>query len=108
MPTPRKSSTFDRVMAVVVFVGTLAWLSVVIGIGIISIVGSPWCVPGSECAGSFWPRLLLAAVGGAIAFFLAGYGLLNFWHRRPLLRYGLGALAVVALTGAPFAPVLLG
>lgn len=93
-------------MAVVCFVATVAWLSVVIGIGVLHLVSRPWCAPGSACEQMFWPRLILAAVGGTLGFAVCGYALLNSWHSRALALYGIAGLALTVGTGVWFFPII--
>lgn len=97
-----------RVFAVVGFVTILAWLSVVIGVGVIDLAIRPWCSPGTACTATFWPRLGISAAGGVGGFLITGVGLLNFWDRRALLGLTLIGVALTAGLGVWFLPVVTG
>lgn len=105
MPPPRGLAP-ARAAAVGCFIAIVAWLSVVIGIGVLDLLSRPWCSPSSPCASLFWPRLAISALGGIIGFLLCGYGLLNSRHKRPLIAYGVGGLLVAVASGIFFLPIL--
>lgn len=97
-----------RIFAVVGFVAILAWLSIVIGVGIIDLTIRPWCTPGTPCIATFWPRLGISAAGGISGFLLTGFGLLNFWDRRALLGLTFLGVGLTAGLGVWFLPVITG
>lgn len=88
------------------FVAIIAWLSIVIGIGVLHVISRPWCAPGSDCANVFWPRLTLAAAGGIGAFLTTGYGLLQHWSSPRLTLFGIGGIALTVTTGLWFVPII--
>lgn len=105
-PTPSTPASVPfRVIAVGAFVAIVAWLSVVIGVGVLDVVSRPWCSPGT-CEEIFRPRLLVAAIGGIAGFVLCGFGLLTQWRTRKLALYVLTGIVLTAATGAWFLPVL--
>ena len=105
-PGPEKGNPAVRAVGVGCFVAILAWLSVVIGVGVLNLVSRPWCAAGSACAQIFWPRILIAAAGGGLGFLLCGYGLLTAVRARPLAAYCLGGLVLALGSGVWFLPVL--
>lgn len=100
--------TIARVVGVAAFVLLLVWLSIVLGIGALDVVSRSWCGDDAACAGVFWPRLTIAAVGGMCGFLLAGYGLLSYWRTRGLAVFAILGVAVAVGTGIGFIPILRG